>query len=88
LGGKYWALFDNNARAEELLRMALQINPNGIDPNYFYGDFLLLQNRYNEARQIIQKALAAAPRAGRELADEGRRDEIRRRIQDIGQRTG
>jgi tetratricopeptide (TPR) repeat protein len=80
--------FGNNARAEELLRMALRLNPNGIDPNYFYGDFLLRQSRYTDARQALQKALAAPPRAGRELADEGRRGEIRQRIQEIGQRTG
>lgn len=68
--------FGNDKRAEEMLHKALAINPDGIDPNFFYGDFLLRERRYDEARAALLKARAAAPRAGRELADEGRRREI------------
>ncbi|MBA4742990.1 MAG: hypothetical protein H2060_09840 [Azoarcus sp.] len=68
--------FGNDRRAEELLQQALAINPEGIDPNFFYGDYLLHERRYDEARAALLKARAAAPRAGRELADEGRRREI------------
>lgn len=67
--------FGDDERAEQLLRQALTLNPDGIDPNYFYGDFLLREKRYAEAEKALQKALAAPPRPGREVADAGRRQE-------------
>ncbi len=72
--------FGNKAKAEQLLKQALAINPNGIDPNFFYGDYLLEQGRKAEARQALDKALAAPLRPGRELADQGRRKEIEERL--------
>lgn len=69
--------FGNNKKAEDHLKMALQINPDGIDPNYFYGDFLLQDNRPAEAKVYLEKALIAQPRPGRELADAGRHQEIK-----------
>ena len=67
--------FGDDERAEQLLKQALSLNPDGIDPNYFYGDFLLREKRYAEAEKALQKALAAPPRPGREVADAGRRQE-------------
>ncbi|MGL5286483.1 Tetratricopeptide repeat-containing protein [Aeromonas sp. RU39B] len=72
--------FGDDEKAEQLLKQALTINPNGIDPNYFYADFLLDQGRKADAKTYFEKALAAAPRAGRELADEGRRNEIKAKL--------
>lgn len=72
--------FGNKEQAEQLLKQALNLNPNGIDPNYFYGDFLLEQGRKAEARQYLNKALVAPPRPGRELADKGRRKEIETKL--------
>jgi tetratricopeptide (TPR) repeat protein len=73
-----WPLgFGNDKLAERYLQRALQVNPDGIDPNFFYGDFLYAQGRYREAVDYLQRALQAAPRAQRELADRGRRDEAR-----------
>lgn len=69
--------FGDKARAETLLTKALAVNPNGIDPNYFYGEFLIESGRRNEAVAYLERALQAAPRAGREIADAGRRDEAR-----------
>ncbi|MEJ2534883.1 MAG: TRAP transporter TatT component family protein, partial [Gammaproteobacteria bacterium] len=62
--------------AERLLLKGLELNPDGIDPNYFYGSFLLDQERLDEAERYLRKAAAAAPRPGRELADQGRQEEI------------
>ncbi|MNF44045.1 Tetratricopeptide repeat-containing protein [Pseudomonas linyingensis] len=67
--------FGDDERAEQLLKQALSLNPDGIDPNYFYGDFLLGEKRYAEAEKALEKALAALPRPGREVADAGRRQE-------------
>ena len=72
--------FGDKAKAEQLLKQALAINPNGIDPNFFYGDYLLEQGCKSEARQMLDKALAAPLRPGRELADQGRRKEIEERL--------
>ncbi|MUT73004.1 tetratricopeptide repeat protein [Stutzerimonas frequens] len=69
--------FGDEDKAEALFQQALALNPDGIDPNYFHGDFLLRQKRYGEARTALEKALAAPARPGREVADAGRRDEAR-----------
>lgn len=73
-----WPLgFGNQEKAEELFRKSLSVNPDGIDPNFFYGEYLIDQDRVSEGRRYLEKAIAAPPRAGRELADQGRRQEIR-----------
>ena len=68
--------FGNKDKAQEFLRKALSLNPDGIDPNYFYADYLYEQGRYAEAMQYLEHAAKAPARAGRERADEGRRSEI------------
>lgn len=67
--------FGDDKKARELLRKGLQVNPNGIDPNYFYGDFLQDQGDWKGAAAALDKALAAPARPGREVADQGRRKE-------------
>ena len=68
--------FGDDAKARELLEKALALNPDGIDSNYFYGDFLYRKGDYLGARRALARALKAPPRAERALADEGRRKEI------------
>ena len=69
--------FGDKAKAEANLKQALEINPQGIDPNFFYGEFLLEQRRAAEALPFLEKALVAPPRPDRQIADAGRRDEAR-----------
>lgn len=69
--------FGDDKRAESMLLKALEINPDGIDPNYFYGDYLFREKRYAKARAALQHALAAPDRPGRAVADKGRREEVR-----------
>ena len=69
--------FGDNKKAEALLQQALAVNPDGIDPNFFYADYLVYRNRKAEAVPYLEKALKAPPRPGREVADEGRRAEAR-----------
>lgn len=84
-----WPLgFGDDAKAEDFLKKGLAINPNGIDPNYFYGDFLFRQGRYNESESALNKALAAPARPGREVADEGRRGEIRELLNKVKSKKG
>ena len=61
----------------ELLQKALTLNPNGIDPNFFFGEFLLETKHPDEAATYLERALNAPPRPGRQIADSGRRDEAR-----------
>lgn len=68
--------FGDKKKAREYLEKALQINPTGIDSNYFYADFLRAQGEYAEAVSYYQKALQAPARAGREDADAGRKQEV------------
>ncbi|HEX6733734.1 MAG TPA: hypothetical protein VF096_02880 [Azonexus sp.] len=67
--------FGDDKRAEELFRKSLAINPGGIDPNFFYGEYLVDDGRVAEGRRYLETALKAPPRPGRELADQGRRRE-------------
>lgn len=68
--------FGDDDKARAYLEKALQMNPDGMDPNYFYGDFLIAEHDYKKAIAALEKALAAAPRPGREVADAGRRKEV------------
>lgn len=68
--------FGDKNLAREYLEKALRANPDGIDPNYFYADYLYEQKQYAAAREALLKAQRAPDRPGRRLADEGRRREI------------
>lgn len=68
--------FGDSDKAEALLKQALEINPDGIDPNFFYGEFLYEEGRYSESVAVLNHALQAPPRPSRPLADTGRKAEI------------
>jgi tetratricopeptide (TPR) repeat protein len=68
--------FGDDKKALENLQKALELNPQGIDPNYFMGDYLFRKGDYDGAKKSLEAALAAKPRPDRPLADEGRRREI------------
>ncbi len=73
-----WPLgFGDKDKAKELLQKALAINPQGIDPNYFYGEYLVETKQADEAVPYLERALQAPPRPGRQIADTGRREEVR-----------
>ncbi|CAI8991504.1 TPR_REGION domain-containing protein [Pseudomonas sp. IT-P2] len=78
--------FGDSDKAEQLLKQALQLNPEGIDSLYFWGDHLYRQKRYAEAKAALLKALQAAPRPGRESADAGRRKEIAALLVDVNKK--
>lgn len=69
--------FGNKGKAKTYLTKALTLNPQGIDPNFFYADFLVEQGKYKQAITVLDTALAAPARANRPIADAGRRKEIR-----------
>lgn len=75
--------FGDNKKAKEYLTKGLELNPDGIDSNYFYGDFLYKTGDLEKAEVVLKKALQAAPREGREISDEGRKKEINELLKKI-----
>jgi tetratricopeptide (TPR) repeat protein len=69
--------FGDDQLAAEYFRKALAVDPDNIDSNFFYGEFLLDQGRHAEAVTILEHALEAPPVVGRPVFDAGRRGEIR-----------
>ncbi|OAI10789.1 hypothetical protein A1359_01765 [Methylomonas lenta] len=75
LGTLYYMLpgwpvsFGDDEMAEEYLKSSLEINPDGIDANYFYADFLFRQDRTAEAEAFFQKAAEAPVRKMQVYAD-------------------
>jgi tetratricopeptide (TPR) repeat protein len=68
--------FGDDKKAREMLEAALKLNPDGIDPNFFYGDYLYRKGDHANAKKALERALKAPARPDRPLADEGRRKEI------------
>jgi tetratricopeptide (TPR) repeat protein len=80
--------FGDKKKAKAYLEKALALNPNGIDPNYFYADLLTDQGEYALAAEHLKRALAAPARPGREDADAGRRQEAMRALETLKQKHG
>lgn len=75
--------FGDKAKASELLQKALSLNAKGIDPNFFYGEYLVETKQPEKAVVYLERALQAPPRPGRMVADTGRRDEARQLLDRI-----
>lgn len=76
-----WPLgFGDDNKAGALLRKGLELNPTGMEANYFYGDYLFHKGRYQDALNVLHKALNAPDRPNRPVTDKGRRRETRRLI--------
>ena len=80
--------FGDKQKAKAYLEKALAINPDGIDPNYFYADLLADQGDYVHAADHLKRALAAPARPGREDADAGRRQEAQQLLDKLRQKHG
>jgi len=61
--------FGNQDKAESLFRRALQINPDSIDSNYFYADFLLTQDDLKNAQIYFKRAVQSPTRPHQKFAD-------------------
>ena len=68
--------FGNKGRARQLLLEALALDPNGLDANYFWGDFLADQGDKAGARAALEKAMRAPHDPSRPAWDAGRRREV------------
>lgn len=75
--------YGDQDKAAMYLQKALQLNPDGIDPNFFYGELLAKRGDKASAERALRKALAAPARPGREDADSGRQAEIRAALKSL-----
>ena len=80
--------FGSDDEARKYLENGLVLNPGGIDPNYFYGEYLYEQGNYEKSRQHLLKAKDAAPRPDRPVADRGRQLEIDSLLAKVGKKLG
>ncbi|NCO19678.1 MAG: hypothetical protein GW900_06460 [Gammaproteobacteria bacterium] len=78
--------FGDEDLARQHLERGLALNPDGIDSNYFFGTWLLDRKHLAEAGVRLRHALKAPDRPGRELADSGRRAEVRQALQTLDQK--
>lgn len=78
--------FGDEATAEKMLHTALKINPNGIDSNYFYGDFLLANNRLYEAEKYFKRAIAVPARTEQAYADNQLKEDAKRALKNTKER--
>jgi tetratricopeptide (TPR) repeat protein len=78
--------FGDNQMAEQLLKASLKINPNGIDANYFYADYLLQQDRASEAEDYFRKAIQAPIRKQQIFADTQLQNEAKLALANTQQR--
>ena len=69
--------FGDDELAERYFEKALAVDPDNINNNYFFGEFLLDQGHYARARAVLEHALEAPVAADRPVFDAGRRAEIR-----------
>src|SRR3984957_20535975 len=65
--------FGDKKKARELLQEAVKYAPDGLDANYFYGDFLYEQHEYPEAQQVFKHALSLPAHPDRPIWDKSRR---------------
>lgn len=92
LGTLYYMLpgwpvsFGDDDTAEQYLKTSLKINPNGIDANYFYADFLLRQDRTEEAEDYFKIAVQAPIRKQQAFADRQLQHEARLALDNAQQR--
>lgn len=78
--------FGDNQLAEQMLKASLKINPNGIDANYFYADYLLQQDRSAEAEEYLRKAVQAPLRKNQYFADSQLQNEAKLALTNTQQR--
>ncbi|GED43171.1 tetratricopeptide repeat protein [Cobetia marina] len=69
--------FGDDDKAGEVLRQGLAVNPQGMDTNFYYADYLASEGRKAEALKHARLALKGPARPNRELADQELKREIK-----------
>jgi tetratricopeptide (TPR) repeat protein len=88
LGNLYYRLpgwpiaFGDDELARQHLETALKLFPEGLDTNYFYGDFLLEQDEFTQALPYLEKAEKAPIRPTSRLSDLQLKQELKQALKD------
>lgn len=78
--------FGDDDTAQKYLERGLAMNPNGLDSNYFYGDFLYRQGELESAVTVLKHALRTPVNADRPVWDAGRRRDIRTLLDKVNEK--
>lgn len=70
--------FGSDKQAERYFQKALALNPEGLDINYFYAEYLAENGDDTLALEYIERALRAPQLEARPVADRGRRAQARK----------
>lgn len=62
--------FGDEKTAKHLFESAIKINPNGIESNHFYAEFLLSLDKFDEAESYFARALSSPSREDQKYADD------------------
>lgn len=75
--------FGSDKKALRYLQRGLEVNPQGIDANYFIAQYWITKDRSQLAKKYLLMAQQAEPRPGRMVADAGRQAEIQALLQKL-----
>lgn len=76
--------FGDDDEAEKMLQTALKISPEGIDSNFYYGQFLLDKGDKQQARQYFERASKAPVRPEQVFADTQLEQEAKLALKNAG----
>ncbi len=86
LGNLYFRLpgwpisFGDETQALQYLEAALKLYPDGLDSNYFLGDYWLSQDEYDKALPYLEKAEQAPVRPHQALSDHQLKQEVQKAL--------
>ena len=78
--------FGSKEKAKRHFLTALQMDPDGLDANFFYGEFLLEQGDFVAAKKHLEVAQKSPVNVENKVWDEGRRQEIAKAIAVVNQK--
>jgi hypothetical protein len=75
--------FGDKARARHYLQEAIRSAPNGLDANFFYGDFLYKHGEQSESVKVLERALTLPELSNRPIWDKSLRATIRQILSEM-----
>ncbi|MDE1146960.1 MAG: hypothetical protein PW843_10105 [Azospirillaceae bacterium] len=92
LGSLYYLMpgfpigFGSDSKAKKYLERGIALSPDGLESNYFYGEFLSKQGEYEKSARVLAHALEAPVSVEQPVWDAGRRAEARDLLAEVRQK--